>query len=276
MDEGRLTPTTSVPERYFINLKETTLARYRHLGYLSDNKFKKLQKQGELPCRLAGGEARRVEWLVDMKDLTCEETAELLGLFTEGSWDAAETNRCMASRAFEELLPVAVQNGGLMLALAPPERDGFCQRPVPEVIKQLSRGLNTFQPGLIGLMLVILRRMLEAHVDVAQEILPFCRKLLPVLGIYIYSNIHIEVPPRGTLLPVDRIVSVSGYSARGAGRGHSNKKAWGLKGKSPVPLGVIPLMAKKVRHLSRQLMNAPSPCAQFPQEDVLDPSRRAH
>ena len=246
-DEGKLRAATAVPPRYFINLHETVLQRYKALGYLSENRFKKMNKQGDLPVRLAGGESRKVKWEVELKDLSADETADLLGILMEGSWDRSETNRVMSAKAIEELLPIAATNGGLMLALVPPERDGFNQLPVPEVVKQMSRGLNTFQPGLIGLMLIILRKFLDAHESVADELLPFCRKLLPVLGIYIYSNICLEVPPRGDLLPVNKVVSVSGYSARDAGKGHLNKKSWGLRGKSPVLLGAMPLMAKKER-----------------------------
>ena len=247
-NSGRLTPTTDVPPRYFINLKETVLQRYRALGYLSENKFRKLQRQNDLPVRLAGGESRKVTWLVDPKDLSLEEGAELLGLLVEGAWDRTETNRAMASKAFAELLPVASKSGALMEALVPPEpTHGFRQLPVPEVVKQLSRGMNTFQPSLIGLMLVLFRQLLDAHRDVANCLMPFYRKLLPVLGIYIYSNIVVEIPPRGTLLPVNKVVSVSGYGARDAGKGQLQKRAWGLKGKQPVPLGCIPTMAKKER-----------------------------
>mmetsp|Transcript_22942 Transcript_22942/g.40538 ORF Transcript_22942/g.40538 Transcript_22942/m.40538 type:complete len:1130 (-) Transcript_22942:396-3785(-) len=73
---------------------------------------------------------------------------------------------------------------------------------IPQLIAPLKLGLNTMEPGLVGLFLLILQKLIKSRKDVGPALSPFLRHLLPVLAVFKdYPGPSMHLPPQGCCSP---------------------------------------------------------------------------
>jgi hypothetical protein len=129
--------------------------------------FRKLFERGDLPIRVKHTSAGiRAEWLkpIDKLDLH-----EFLPVFMSGMREIEEPYMSLAQHGTQDLLDTG---GDRVLPV------------VPQLIEPMREALVTRDPEIVSRVLAILQKLATCGELVGEALVPFFRRLLPVLSIF--------------------------------------------------------------------------------------------
>ncbi len=72
---------------------------------------------------------------------------------------------------------------------------------VPQLLRPLRLGLQTYEPHIVGHTLMMLQELLKSHPQVGPALRPFYPRLLPYMGLFRPRKFVVHLPPPFCLAP---------------------------------------------------------------------------
>lgn len=165
------------------------LDRLKNLNML-ETKFMVALSKGFLCCRINpnGSSTEPIQWT--QKDEKGEPISPLnmptdlfikqLTLMWHGLREGHEPYRHLATKALQAFLDT---------------QSPYIVEAIKDLIQPLTLAFQTYEPHLVGHMLLMLQHLLKSHPGVAPALQPYLVRILPYLGLFRPKNFTLHLPP---------------------------------------------------------------------------------
>lgn len=138
------------------------------------SEFRRYYDRGDLPIQIDhSGSGNKIKWKQPITDL---DLHHMLPIFFEGLREKTDPYRFLSIQGCMDIL----EAGGTQILPV-----------IPQLIIPIKTALNTRDPDIISIMLLILQRLVTAADTIGEALVPYYRQILPVFNIFIHKNTNI-------------------------------------------------------------------------------------